>query len=120
MEPDLKYGLERWLAVGRIPKTISKEMGEEVKKIAPGYRLDKNTKKLTKINKEGQNREPRLVIGKHQIKKVLQETHNHPLSGHQGQDTTYLKTSEVYYWPNMKKDVTEFVKTCKICQKRTR
>src|SRR3954469_4641072 len=120
MEPDLKYGLERWLAVGRIPKTIPKEMEEEVRRIAPSYRLDKNTKLLTKINSKAQNQEPRIVIGPHQIKKVLQETHNHPLSGHQGQDTTYLKTSEVYYWPNMKKDVIEFVKTCKICQKRSR
>lgn len=119
MESDLKYGLERWLAVGRIPKTITKEIGEEVRKIAPGYQLDKNTKLLTKINTQGQNREPRIVIGEHQIKKVLRETHNHPLSGHQGQDATYLKTSEVYYWPNMKKDIIEFVKTCKTCQKRS-
>ena len=120
METDLKYGLERWLAVGRIPKTITEEIGEEVRRIAHGYQLDKNTKILTKINKEGQNREPRIVIGEHQVRKVLQQTHNHPLSGHQGQDTTYLKTSEVYYWPNMKKDVIEFIKTCKICQKRSR
>ena len=119
MEPDLKYGLERWLAVGRIPKTIPEELEEEIRRIAPGYRLDKNTKLLTKINTKAQNQEPRIVIGPHQVKKVLQETHNHPLSGHQGQDTTYLKTSEVYYWPNMKKDIIEFIKTCKICQKRS-
>src|SRR3954469_23844 len=119
MEPDLKYGLERWLAVGRIPKTIPKEMEEEVRRIAPSYQLDKNTKLLTKINSKAQNQEPRIVIGPHQIKKVLQETHNHPLSGHQGQDTTYLKTSEVYYWPNMK-DIIEYVQSCKTCQKRTR
>ena len=117
MESDLKYGLEQWLAVGRIPKTITKEMGEEVRRITHGYQLDKNTKLLTKINKEGQNHGPRIIIGKHQVKKVLQQTHDHPLSGHQGQDTTYLKTSKVYYWPNMKKDVIEFIKTCKICQK---
>ena len=119
MEPELKYGLERWLAVGRIPKTIPKEMEEEIKRIAPGYTLDKITKKLTKINTTGQNREPRIVLGRHQIKKALQQTHNHPLSGHQGQDTTYLKTSKVYYWPNMKKDIIEYVKTCKTCQKRS-
>jgi hypothetical protein len=120
MEPELKYGLERWLAVGRIPKTITKELGDEIRRIAPGYQIDRNTTKLTRINTHGQNREPRIVIGKHQIKKVLQETHNHPLSGHQGQDTTYLKTSEVYYWLNMKKDIIEYVQSCKTCQKRTR
>ena len=119
MDPHLYYGLEKYLGNGEIPRTVSKEIAEEVKKIAGGYQLD-NNQKLTKIDKSRQPYGPRLIISRHQMHNLLRQTHDHPLSGHQGQETTYLKTAEVYYWPRMKADIKEFVKSCKICQKRER
>src|SRR3954470_16590569 len=51
---------------------------------------------------------------------ALKKTHDHPISGHQGQETTYQKTAEIFYWPGIKKEIQEYVRSCKICQKRER
>ena len=39
------------------------------------------------------------------------------LSGHLGRDKTHAKIQERFYWPTITKDVTEFVKTCDVCQR---
>jgi hypothetical protein len=46
---------------------------------------------------------------------LLKECHDGPLMGHGGakHTTTFLKKS--YYWPNLKDDVEEYVKTCLTC-----
>ena len=106
MDPDLYYGLEKYLASGKVPRTVSKEVAEEVEKIAGGYQLD-NKNQLTKIDKGRQPYGPRLIISRHRMKNLLTQTHNHPLSGHQGGETTYINTARVYYWPGMKADIKE-------------
>ncbi len=47
---------------------------------------------------------------------LLKECHDGTLVGHGGvkRTTTFLKKS--YYWPNLKDNVEEYVKTCLICQ----
>jgi len=47
---------------------------------------------------------------------LLKECHDGPLAGHGGakRTTTFLKKS--YYWPNLKDDAEEYVKTCLVCQ----
>ncbi len=47
---------------------------------------------------------------------LLKECHDGLLAGHGGakRTTTFLKKS--YYWPNLKDDVEEYVKTCLVCQ----
>jgi hypothetical protein len=47
---------------------------------------------------------------------LLKECHDGPLVGRGGakRTTTFLKKS--YYWPNLKDDVEEYVKTYLICQ----
>ncbi len=47
---------------------------------------------------------------------LLKECHDGPLAGHGGakRTTTFLKKS--HYWPHLKDDVKEYVKTCLTCQ----
>jgi hypothetical protein len=47
---------------------------------------------------------------------ILKECHDGPLVGHGGAKctTTFLKKS--YYWPNLKDNPKEYVKTCLTCQ----
>jgi hypothetical protein len=47
---------------------------------------------------------------------LLKECHDGPLAAHGGakRTTTFLKKS--YYWPNLKLDTEEYVKTCLVCQ----
>ncbi len=59
----------------------------------------------------------RLYVSKGRIRDVfLKECHDGPLAGHGGakRTTTFLKKS--YYWPNLKEDAEEYVKTYLTCQ----
>jgi hypothetical protein len=49
---------------------------------------------------------------------VLQAFHENPLAGHFGVDQTYQKIAERYYWPDLRKQVYDFVRTCDTCQRR--
>jgi len=46
---------------------------------------------------------------------ILKECHDGPLAGHGGakHTTTLLKKS--YYWPNLKDNAKDYVKTCLTC-----
>ena len=50
-------------------------------------------------------------------KKLLAEFHDSKLAGHSGVLRTYKRLAQQFYWPNMYKDVQDYVSTCAICQK---
>jgi len=47
--------------------------------------------------------------------RLLKSFHDAPTSGHQGVDRTYEKLRRYYWWPNMKKDVSNYVLSCDVC-----
>jgi transposase InsO family protein len=47
----------------------------------------------------------------------LQEAHDTPTSGHLGMTKTLDRLTRVVYWPNMERDVREYVRTCDPCQR---
>ena len=51
--------------------------------------------------------------------KVLQAFHDSPLAGHMGRKSTYRSLLHWFFWPNMRNDVTKFVRCCHLC-KRTK
>jgi hypothetical protein len=114
MEPELLYGLVVFLGEGKIPNTVKEEIKQKIRKTSKNYKINKNNNLVT-IEPN-----PRIIPPRHRMKAILRETHDLPSSGHQGRDATFRKTSEVYFWPNMKTDIEEFVKTCQVCQKRDR
>ena len=48
--------------------------------------------------------------------KILQENHDMVLGGHRGMNKTYEAIKRYYQWPNMKREVEEYVKKCAKCQ----
>ncbi|KAL3692848.1 hypothetical protein R1sor_006499 [Riccia sorocarpa] len=50
---------------------------------------------------------------------VLRENHDCELSCHGGQNRTFQRLQEHFFWPNMKEDVAKYVQTCVTCQKQT-
>jgi hypothetical protein len=105
-----------------------KELHALIKKTAHGYTLDNNTLYKLKESRQGtlgttrgrQHRNHLIVPPRTQLPHLLRNHHDHHLAGHQAKENTYQKIAEQYYWPGMKKDVTEYVQTCKTCQKRSR
>ena len=52
------------------------------------------------------------------INNVLQKYHDDPIQGgHYGITKTLAKIKRYYYWQNMTKDITKYVKVCEKCQK---
>ena len=47
---------------------------------------------------------------------IINELHSTRVSGHRGIETTYKAVRLRFYWPNMNKDIREFIKSCDICQ----
>ncbi|KAL4377359.1 hypothetical protein GQ457_02G020790 [Hibiscus cannabinus] len=48
---------------------------------------------------------------------LLREFHSSRLGGHAGITRTHHRLSANFFWPSMRKDVTEFVRNCQVCQR---
>ncbi len=57
-----------------------------------------------------------IVVPKRYRSIILNMAHETPLSGHLGVNKTYKKILSNFYWPNLLKDVSEFCKSCHVCQ----
>ncbi len=57
-----------------------------------------------------------LLMPQHLIKEILSESHGHLLAGHFGVNKTKQRILQSYYWPNMVKDITEYLQSCDKCQ----
>src|SRR5690349_19759314 len=126
MNNDLYYGIVKHLSTGKMPDNIDQETQRMVSKVSDLYTLDENKLYKSDESRNGtldpsrgrQHRNRRLVIPRTQLHLTLKKLHDEPLAGHQGQNNTYQKVAQYYYWPGMKEDITEYVRTCKTCQKR--
>jgi hypothetical protein len=47
---------------------------------------------------------------------VLREVHKSKFSIHHGSTKMYRDLKHLYWWPNIKREITEYVSKCGICQ----
>ena len=52
--------------------------------------------------------------------RLLYQFHGPPAQGHLGPERTYLTMKQHVFWPGMKQEVEEFVKSCDTCQRHKR
>lgn len=57
-----------------------------------------------------------LVVPSQERGKILTEYHDSPLAGHNGIERTIARIASRYYWPGMRKQITDYVKRCVKCQ----
>lgn len=58
-----------------------------------------------------------LVVPQQYRHAIIQLSHAHRFSAHYGARNTLNKLLKVFYWPRMRKEVFDFVKSCHVCQK---
>ena len=49
---------------------------------------------------------------------IISEAHDSEIGGHKGIAKTYRRIREQYFWPGIKEDVSEYVRTCRNVRKR--
>jgi hypothetical protein len=59
-----------------------------------------------------------VITGDNEAKHhIIQSHHNSPVYGHPGISKTIQLTERLYWWPQMRIDITEYVKGCADCQR---
>src|ERR1700691_5980076 len=116
MDKEYYYQLVRYLAEGKEPN------GEEwkkksIQKSRRNFEYDGEHGVLYKISQQDKNYR-RIVIPTHRVRETLSIFHDHPLARHQGVSRTLEQVAQNYWWPQMKQDVQEHIRTCDRCQKR--
>jgi hypothetical protein len=103
--PFLEYFLE-----GILPQT-HKEV-YRLKRLASRYFVEEGT-----LFRKGYHGEPLRCLSLSESQMVMKEAHVGECGEHQGKKRFYKRLLTFgYYWPTMKKDTTDFVKTCHTCQ----
>ncbi|XP_036003896.1 uncharacterized protein LOC118566311 [Fundulus heteroclitus] len=67
-------------------------------------------------NSEDWNVTHQVVLPTECRRQVLALAHDHPLSGHLGINKTYKKVLRHFFWPGLKSAVSQYCRTCRVCQ----
>lgn len=59
----------------------------------------------------------KLVVPKERRRQIIRNCHDVPTAGHLGIYKTFNRVARLYYWPQMKYDISRYVRSCEICQK---
>ena len=117
MDKEFYYQLIRYLAQGVVPKQGDDWRKKSILRSRTNFEYDGENGVLYKISPRDKNYR-RIVIPAHRVRETLLLSHEHPLAGHQGVNRTLDQVAQVYWWPQMKQDVQEHIRTCDRCQKR--
>ncbi len=84
----------------------------------PWFSQDQNLKHLSKID-DVWMRGLQICVPNHVSlkQKIMYEMHAAPYSGHLGTGNTERNIAQHYWWPHLQAEVTEYVKTCPVCQR---
>ena len=103
--PLMEYLTHRILAANRTPT-------HQLKKLVVKYFLQNGI-----LFKKGYNGDPLRCLGLKEAKKVVREVHSGDCGSHPGKRRLHKQLLLLgYYWPTMKNDSEELVKTCHACQ----
>jgi len=106
-ENKLCYDIIKALNNENVPKTIKRK--------SRLFKIQNDTLFYKKISPfKGQTL--LLVIPVSLINNILKSYHDSPIGGHSGIWRTIHKIQNKYYWQNLNKDTTNFVKSCPECQ----
>jgi len=75
-----------------------------------------NADALSRIGSVSKEHDLSDEIDEDRKKQILYEFHDFPVRSHRGMDKTYRVIKSQYFWPNMRREVEEYVKQCRSCQ----
>ena len=75
-----------------------------------------NADALSRIGSVSKGGERSDEFDEERKRQILYEFHDSPVGGHRGMNKTYRAIKSQYLWPNMRREVEEYVKQCRSCQ----
>ncbi|XP_066965398.1 uncharacterized protein [Macrobrachium rosenbergii] len=57
-----------------------------------------------------------ILVPKQFRDELLQSAHEDPFSGHFGVTKTFKRLTKLFWWPNMRRCIKQFLRTCETCQ----
>ena len=90
-----------------VPQLIQMQTNQDLSYI--GQTVVRNGVQTTRVNKRYL-----AIIPTNSVKTLLENMHDQ--SGHPGINRTVREITAHYYWPNCRKDIKEYVRSCKTCQ----
>ena len=91
---------------------------EKIAAIVNHNRVEKETELTAKEDGFLYYRDPVCVPNDDELKKsILKEAHSRSFAMHPGSEKMYKDLKTSYWWFGMKRDVSEFVTKCMVCQK---
>ena len=117
MNLDNYINIYNYLSSSTLPDNLSMEQRKRLIQTTRPYFVKNQT--LYKRNKSNIDHSQQ-VIKINEIEKVLHDGHADTHSGHMGIENTYHKITRNYYWPQMWKDIEQYIKSCSICQRKGR
>ncbi|UYV68366.1 hypothetical protein LAZ67_5004095, partial [Cordylochernes scorpioides] len=97
-------------------ESVKKNLNGSRRSIAQNFKEEDGC--LFKKNPNPEGRAWLLVVPENKKREIMKEYHNHMSNGHLGVARTMYRIKSKYFWPSMLKDVSEFIKTCHLCQSR--
>ena len=70
--------------------------------------------------REGKTLTRQLVVPLKYRNDIMKLAHDMPLSGHQGFKRTKIRVQDEFYWPKMYTHIRKYVKSCHVCQKKSK
>lgn len=129
-DKDQEYYAEEHRSVGAMEQDMMMPHVEELLKdrnYSPRGFSDRKLKKLQRLGsrcliykhrlyRRGNESQHRLYVAKERRTYMMTAAHDH--NGHRGFFATKALLTQRFWWPEMEKDINQFVKTCHPCQER--
>ena len=107
-----EQSLDKWCQF-----VLSEMNDKKNKKFLSGYKIEDGILYRTIYSANNETKKL-LCVPKNIRKRILEELHNTPLSGHVGFLKTYTKLRDRFYWNRMERSVRQYVRNCRSCQER--
>jgi Integrase zinc binding domain/Integrase core domain len=108
--------LSNYLSSLTVPDNLSLDKRKWINANHRKYHLNNNI--LYRKNARNVD-QPLRVIKVNEIEDVLRDGHSDLYSGHLGIENTFHKINRQYYWPQMWRDIEQYIQSCDVCQRKT-
>jgi transposase InsO family protein len=114
-----RRALVRFLRTGAFEKRVSKGERRRIITMATNYRIEERTEDhpARLVYKNRFEEYVPVPRNKEEIQVLLEGYHDEPCAGHYASEMTFRRIYRCFFWPTMRLDIYNYVKSCDRCQK---